>query len=81
MERLILKLRYFGPVMQMAASLERTLMLEKLKTKEKRAADYEMVGWHHPLSGHEFDQNLGDSAEQHSLVCCSPWGHKNLDVA
>ena len=32
-----------------------------------------MVGWHHRLSGHEFEQTLGDSEGQGSLVCCSPW--------
>ena len=39
-----------------------------------------MVGWHHQLNGHEFEQTLGDSVGQGSLVCCSPWGHKELDV-
>ena len=41
----------------------------------------EMVGWHHRLSGHEFEQTLGDSNGQGSLVCCSPWGCKELDMA
>ena len=36
----------------------------------------EMVGWHHQLNGHEFDQTLGDSESQGSLEHCSPWGHK-----
>ena len=35
-----------------------------------------MVGWHHPLNGHEFEQTLGDSEEQGSLACCSSWGRK-----
>ena len=39
-----------------------------------------MVGWHHQLNGHEFEQTLGDGEEQRSLVCCSPWGHKELDM-
>ena len=39
----------------------------------------EMVGWHHRLNGHEFEQALGDGEEQGSLVCCSPWGCKELD--
>ena len=39
----------------------------------------EMVGWHHQLDGHEFEQTPGDSEGQGSLVCCSPWGHKELD--
>ena len=39
----------------------------------------EMVGWHHRLNGHEFEQTPGDSEGQGSLVC-SPWGHKELDM-
>ena len=35
-----------------------------------------MVGWHHRINGHEFEQPLGDSEGQESLECCSPWGHK-----
>ena len=34
-----------------------------------------MVGWHHRLNGHEFEQTLGESG-QGSLVCCGPWGCK-----
>ena len=40
----------------------------------------EMVGWHHRLNGHEFEQALGDSEGQESLVCCSPRGHKESDT-
>ena len=40
----------------------------------------EMVGWHHQLNGHEFEQTLGDSGGQESLACCSPWGCKELDM-
>ena len=39
----------------------------------------EMVGWNHPLNGHEFEQAQGASEGQ-SLVCCSPWDHKELDM-
>ena len=39
-----------------------------------------MVGWHHWLNGLEFEQAPGDGKEQGSLVCCSPWGHKELDT-
>ena len=38
----------------------------------------EMIGWHHRLNGHEFEQTLGDSEGQESLTCSSPWGHKEL---
>ena len=34
----------------------------------------EMVGWHHQLNGHEFEQTSGDGEGQGSLMCCSPWG-------
>ena len=37
----------------------------------------EMAGWHHRLNGHEFEQTQGDSG-QGNLVCCSPWGHKEM---
>ena len=40
----------------------------------------EMVGWHHPLNGDEFEQTLGDGEGQGSPACCSPWGHKELDM-
>ena len=40
----------------------------------------EMVGWYHRLNGHEFEQALGDGDGQGSLVCCSPWGHKESDM-
>ena len=39
-----------------------------------------MVGWHHQLKGHEFEQAPGDGEGQGSLVCCSPWGHKESDM-
>ena len=40
----------------------------------------EMVGRHHQLSGHEFEQAPRDSKGQGSLGCCRPWGHKELDT-
>ena len=39
-----------------------------------------MVGWHHRLNEHELEQTLGDSEEQGSLMCYSPWGRKELDM-
>ena len=39
----------------------------------------ELVGWHNCLNGHEFEQTLGDSEGQGSLVGCSPWGHEETD--
>ena len=40
----------------------------------------EMVGWHHQFNGHEFEQALGVSDGQGSLVCCSSWGRKESDT-
>ena len=61
--------------MQRADSLEKTLMLGKIEGRRRRGED-EMVGWHHRLNGHEFEQALGDGEEQGSLAYCSPWGCK-----
>ena len=47
---------------------------------EKGTTEDEMVRWHHQLDGHEFEQALGDCEGQGSLVCCSPWGHKELNT-
>ena len=47
--------------------------------EEKWTTENEMVGWHHRLNGHEFEQVPGDGGGQGSLVCCSPWGCKELD--
>ena len=74
-----LKLQYFGCLMQRTDSLEKTLMLGRIEGRRRGGKD-EMVGWHHRLDGHEFEQApvVGDG--QGSLVCCSPWGHKELDM-
>ena len=55
-------------------------MLEKLKAGGEGMKEDEMVGWHHRLDGHEFEQALGVGDGQRSLACCSPWGHKELDT-
>jgi len=39
-----------------------------------------MVGWHHQLNGHEFEQAPGGDEGQGSLRCCSPWGYKESDM-
>ena len=48
--------------------------------EEKGTTEDEMVGWHHRLNEHEFELTPGGGAWQASLVCCSPWGHKELDT-
>ena len=76
----MLKLQYFGCLFQRADSLEKTLMLGKIEGRRRRGRQDEMVGWHHRLNGHEFEQAPGDSEGQESLACFSPWGRKESDT-
>ena len=70
-----LKLQYFGHLMQRGDSLEKFLRLVlRLKAEKKRTTEDEMVGWHHRLDGHEFEQALEIGDGQGSLACSSPWG-------
>ena len=76
-----LKLQYLGHLMQRTYSLEKTLMLGKMEGRRRRGQqENKMVGWHHQLDGHEFEQALGIGDGQGSLVCCSPWGGKESDM-
>ena len=50
------------------------------RQEEKGTIGHEMVGWHHQLNGHEFEQALGVGDGQGSLACCSPWGRKESDM-
>ena len=50
-----------------------------LRQEEKGTTEDEMIGWHHQLDGQEFEQALRVGNGQGSLVCCSPWGRKELD--
>ena len=50
------------------------------KQKEKTPTEDKMVGWHHQLYEHLFEQTPGDSEGQGSLTCCSLWGHKESDM-
>ena len=54
-------------------------MLGKIfkKQKQKGTTEDEMVGWHHRLNGHEFEQTPGVGDGQGGLACCSPWGRKS----
>ena len=51
------------------------------REEEKGTTEDEMVGWHHWLDGHDFEQAPGVGDEQGSLASCSPWGQKELDMA
>ena len=77
-----LKLQYFGHMMQRIASLEKTLLLERLKVggEGDDRGSWQMVGWHHRLDGREFEQAPGVGDGPGSLVCCSPWGCKELGM-
>ena len=50
------------------------------RQEEKGMMEDEMVGWHHWLDGHEFEQAPGVGDGQGSLACCSPWDHKESDM-
>ena len=82
LEGLMLKLKfqYFGHLMRRTDSLEKTLMLRKTEGRRRRGREDEMVGWHHQLNGHEFEQapRVGDG--QGSVVCWSPQGHQESDT-
>ena len=53
---------------------------KRLKEEEKGRTEDEMVGWHHPLDGHDFELAPEVADGQGSLACCSPWGCKELDI-
>ena len=70
--------------MQRADSLERANFPnddgKDLGQEEKKMTENEMIRWHLQLNGREFEQALGDDERQGILACCSPWGHKDLDI-
>ena len=76
---LMLKLQYFGHLMWRADSPDVIKILMLGKTGRRGRQD-EMAGWHHRLNGQEFEHTQGDSEGQGSLVCCTPWGGKELDM-
>ena len=74
-----LKLQYFGHLMPRADSLEKTLMLGKIFEGRRRGR--QRMRWlDGQPNGHECKQTLGDGEGQGSLVCCSPWGHKESNT-
>ena len=81
LERLMLKLQYFGHLIPRANSLEKTLMLGKIEDKNRRGR--QRMRWLDSIT-HSVVMNLirlrGDGGGQRSLVCYSPWGHKESDT-
>ena len=75
-----LKLQYFGHLMRRVDSLEKTLMLGGMGGRRRRG----WQGWDgwmaSPTHGHEFEWTPGAGDGQGGLACCSPWGHKELDM-
>ena len=63
--------------MRRASSLEDPDAGKDGRWEEKGTTEDEMVGWHHQLNGHEFEQTPGDSKGQGNLVCCNSWGAKS----
>ena len=71
-----LKLQYFGHLMQSQLIGKDPGGRKDWRQEERETTEDELVGWHHRLNGHEFEQTPGDGKGQGSLVCCSPWGRK-----
>ena len=80
LEGLLLKLHYFGHLMQRANSLEKTLMLGKIEGRRRRGR--QRMRWLDGItdSTDMIEQTLGDREGQGSLACCSPWGCKESDT-
>ena len=79
LERLMLKvkLQYLAIWCKELSHWKRPLCLERLRARGKGG---KVIGWYHQLNGHKFEHTLGDSEGQGSLMCCSPWGHKELGM-
>ena len=76
-----LNLQYFGHLDAKSQLIGKDPVAGKdWRQKEKGATEDEMVGWHHWLSEHEFEQIQGGSEGQGSLACYSSWGHKESDT-
>ena len=75
-----LKRQYSGHLLRRTDSLEKTLMLGTVEGRRRRGR--QRMRWLALiLNGHEVEQTLGDNEGQGSLDGCSPWGHKESDMA
>ena len=75
-----LKLQYLGHLMQRTDSLEKILMLRRLRAGGEGGQGDEIVGWRYQLNGQECEQTPRDSVGPGSLACCSQWDHKESDM-
>ena len=82
LEELIMLKPLLGHLMQKKSQLIRKDLDagKDWRQEEKGTKEDKMVGWHHWLSGHEFERALGDGEGQGRLACCCPWGHKELET-
>ena len=76
---LMLKLQYFGHLKNWLIGKDPDAGKD-WRQEKKGITEDEMVGWHHRLDGHEFEQAPGVDDGQGSLVCCSPWDLKESDM-
>ena len=74
----MMKLQYFGHLMQMANSMEKSLMLGKIEGRRRQGL--QRMRWHHRCNGLELGQISGDGEGQGDLVCCRPWGCKESNT-
>ena len=76
-----LKLQYFGRLMRKSQLIWKDPDAGKdWRQEDKGMTEDEMVGWHHRLNGHEFQQTRRDGEGQESLACCSLFGYKESDM-
>ena len=75
-----LKLQYFGHLMRRTDSSGSDPNAGKDCRREKGTTEDEMVGWHEQVNGYGFEQAPGVGEGKGTLVCCSPWGHKESDT-
>ena len=80
LEGLTLKFQYRLPDAKEPAPWKKAWGWARLRTWGEGATGDKMVGWHHRLNKHEFEQIPGDSEGQGSLACCSLWGCKESDT-
>ena len=73
-----LRLQHFGPLMRRIGKDPDTK--KHWRQEEKGTTEDKMVGLHHQLNGHEFEQAPGDGEGQERLACYSPWGRKQSDM-
>ena len=66
--------------MQRANSLEKSLMLKRLRAGGKGVRKDELIGWHHGLNGHEFEQTPEVGDAQGGLAWCDSWNRKESDM-